>query len=179
MSSKQRDRNSVGLKHCIIIQLSKIWNGILNNKQNISEIRKTFLWVQDQEQSESSRPQQHQWLSGMIFNKPYKKLWQNQSLKINDRKWHRKEKERNYSCHSWFSSVPYQFQAAVLESSFNLSQLSQLHSSAIKNWDIFTLITSNPARELAKISCYRLADRPLSNTLTVSWQHLPRVFASY
>lgn len=55
---------------------------------------------------------------------------------------HRREKERNYSCHSWFSSVPYQFQVAVLDSSFNLSQLSQLHSTAIKNWAIFTLMAS-------------------------------------
>lgn len=52
------------------------------------------------------------------------------------------KKERNYSCHSWFSSVLYQLQVAVLDSSFNLSQLSQLHSTAIKNWAIFTLIAS-------------------------------------
>lgn len=110
--------------------------------QNISEIRKTFLWVQDQEKSESSLLQQHQWLSGITFNKPYKKLWQNQSLKINHRKGHRKEKERNYACNSWFSSVPYQLQVTVLDSFFNLSQLSQLHSTVIKNWAIFTLTAS-------------------------------------
>lgn len=137
----------LGLSIVLLYNLVKYEMKLLNNKQNISEIRKTFLWVQDQEQSESPFPQQHQWLSDMIFNKSYKKLWQNQSLKINDRKWHRKERERNYSSHSWFSSVPYQFQVAVLESSFNLSQLSQLHSSAIKNWDIFTLIASTLLRQ--------------------------------